>query len=468
MISLISSLLLTACIPGGSPAAALEERGGLRPALSGPEETATSEDGVFTIHWTEEGEDRPGQYSDLDGNGLPDAIDRILVGLTTAAAAYEDSGYRTVNSDGGGGDSAGIDVYVREIDAFGYAIPIDGTFGTSCYMELDPHLDGLGAGVAESVAAHELHHCVQYAYTTATHSWIYEATATYEQYLLFEGPALDGGLALLWNQRLGGADRKLSALGDRFEYSGFVFLKFWSEFGGGDHSRVVDLWEQLSETSVWREAVDLQSTEQWDQPFEDTFADLSLWKFFACRRDDGGHFDTETHPCVLPGISVDVVGLEPDASQVDFVFDDGPYAAKFTELSAPSDSLVLVADCAVEPEGARGGLSLVSVDSYGVRGEEARSHADGGGDLTVRLGPGLDTQGTVGLVALSADSIPALLTCGLRWEDPPPPEGAASECSCSSTPSHTPGLAFGLLALGLVLRARLRGRSRTSPGSVAC
>lgn len=449
---------MTSCFLGSSPAALLEERGGGRPTLSGPALTADSADGVFTVHWTEEGEDRPGQMVDADESGLPDAIDRILVGLESARESYMDAGYRAVGSDDFGGGTETIDVYVRDIDAFGFAHPITTTAGTSCFIELDPQLHSLGDGAAESVAAHELHHCVQYAYTTASHPWIYEATATFEQYRLFSGPALDAALALLWNQRLRGAGRPLSTRGDRFEYSGFVFLKFWSEFGGVDHSRVVSLWERLAVQSVWKEAVDLEAEAQWDRPFEELALDLATWKFFACSRDDGQHWSGSSHPCILPAVSVELEPLapfEPPESPQPFswAFDDTPFTALFGEVSVLDAGLSPKVSCVVAPEGARVGLGLSAIDEAGVGTGGATAFGDAGTPVEVVYEGELDAYGSVGLVVVSLADVPAELDCDWSWEERPDPSdlGDGSGCACGEVPVGRRG--GGLLWLPVLLAA---------------
>ena len=290
--------------------------------------------------------------------------------------------------------------------------------------------------MAESVAAHELHHCVQYAYTTASHPWIYEASATFEQYLLFEGPALDAGLALLWNQRLRGADRPLHTRGDRFEYSGFVFLKFWSEYGGWNHGAVVGLWEQLAQTPPWKEAVAAHSEAVFNQDFDATFAELSVWKFFACSREPaagGGHFDSERHPCILPAISVDVLDVEDEATSVDFSFDDGPYVASFAEMPNHNGEQVLGVDCEVSgAEGARGGLVVVELSEEGQRESEDRGLSEAGSGFSLSVGPGLDVFGSLGFVSTSHGDAPASLHCELSWTDPPEPSAEPGGCGCNS------------------------------------
>src|SRR5438552_2770428 len=83
---------------------------------------------------------------------------------------------------------------------------------------------GGGREVYGSVAAHAVHHTLQYAVTVNLHPWIYEATSTYAQYLLFEDRTLDVLREALWAIRLGGAGEPLDTTGGQFEYAGMVWL----------------------------------------------------------------------------------------------------------------------------------------------------------------------------------------------------------------------------------------------------
>ncbi|MFT7520897.1 MAG: hypothetical protein ACI9MC_003048, partial [Kiritimatiellia bacterium] len=205
---------------------------GWRPSVSGNEQIAVSETGLFRVHYTVEGEDSP---SGAVTDDVPDMVPRVLVALEDGRAAFELAGWRRLSRDDGDGGDDAIDVYITQLDAFGYANATlsDSGDGASCFLRLDPDLPTLGEGIVESVSYHELHHCVQYRYTTETAPWIYEAQATLEQYRLADNAASDVLVNVLWIQRLTQPERGLDKVGARFEYAGFVFAKFWEEAHDG-------------------------------------------------------------------------------------------------------------------------------------------------------------------------------------------------------------------------------------------
>ena len=152
------------CIPDLHDPRLAREAG--RPTLSGEDQTNSR--GRWVIHWTDSGTDAV-IGGDANGDGTPDAIPRILDALDFGAARYEADGWRPILDDDGRGGDTNIDIYLRVVDVNGYSYPVavSGKSGHSCYIEIDPTLATQGQ-VLESVAVHELHHCVQFAYTTET------------------------------------------------------------------------------------------------------------------------------------------------------------------------------------------------------------------------------------------------------------------------------------------------------------
>lgn len=441
-----------------------EARGSWRPVLSGPEHTVTTEDGSLVVHWTEEGGDAIAEAGDGDGNGLPDGIDRILDGLETGTAAYLADGWRPILMDEGGGGTEAVDVYVQDIEAFGYAWSQAVQGGFSCWLALDPRNTDLGEGMAESVAAHELHHCVQYAYTAAADSWIYEATATYEQYLLFDGPAIGTALQALWSQRLLGMHRPLADTGDRYEYAGFVFVKYLVDRGvQGDE---VALWESLAQQPAWPEALEAESQRKWGEPFDLSFALFAAWNLFACGRDDGQHYDPATHPCLLEGNPIPIEELDEVASRVEFVAEEATHTAAHAELWARGDSRPIELSCAVSPEEARAVVVLVEVDGWGAQAQEAIGSASAGEPLVVRLDAEVDSAGSFGIAAASVGAVPARIECDVARVEPilEEPAGIDQGCSCRAGGRRPPGLVPGVMLAGLAARWMAGGRCRRERG----
>lgn len=433
-------------------------RGELRPVLSGPEQTVSTDDGAWIVHWTDSGADRLAALNDDDGNGRPDGLDAILLGLEAGTASFADHGYRPVVPDGGAGGTDAVDVYVRQIDAFGYAYPqfMGEDEGFSCYVELDPDNSNLGAATSASVAAHEAHHCVQYAYTVDSESWIYEATATYEQYLLFDGPALDLALGVLWNQRLRGMAQPIATTGERFEYAGFLLLKHFADRAGADAPTRV--WEHLAAEPDWASGLDNYTREAHGEGLGRAYTTWSLWNLFGCARDDGGHYDPSTHPCTLTEVTPEVTLLEEAPEVVAFTHEEAPFTALLAELPGDGSGDPIELACNVGPNGALAELALVALSSDGVGGEVAVGSARAGEVLEVRLLDAVDPRGSIGIVSTSIGPVAAAIECGLARVAPV--EEVPSDCSCSATdrPAASAG-GLALLLLGIAARRR-RGRTR--------
>lgn len=433
-------------------------RGGeARPTLSGPVQTLDSDDGSFRLHWTDEGQDAPTAQGDGDGNGRPDFIDRILDGLETGQSAFADGGWRPVAPDDGSEGGDAIDVYVRAIDANGYAFHAPPAAGSdaasSCTIHLEASLGDSLDGVLESVAAHELHHCVQYAYTTAAPSWLLEATATHQQYLVFDSAALQAALDVLWITRLTQPDRPVASLGGRYEYAGFLFVFFWESFGELDAERPPGLWEALAEhDGAWVQALDAESERLFDQPWTETFVDFATWNAFACGRDDGAHYDAQRFPCQLDT----TVPVEEPGDSLLIELPDTRYAAAYASWSADGDDRPIELTCA-DPgaDGARARVRLMALDRFLRPAEVVDVAGRGGESFSVRLEGDVDVAGSVLAVVASTGSDPITVDCAVERVEPvvdaPPPSG--SGCDCGSSDASA-----ALLPLLLLLPKQRRRR----------
>jgi hypothetical protein len=505
--ALLAASAAAACFPGPSPnagiAALSAARGEApRPVLSGPEETLASADGDFVVHWTMEGEDRPDPAGDEDGSGVPDYPERLLEGLLLARDQYLALGWRPILPDAGAAGSDAVDVYVHAIEANGYAylVPVDADPGASCFIEIDPELGDLGDVGLESVAAHELHHCVQFGYSGASASWIYEATATFAQYGVYSDPLLQAALDVLWNIRLRGMDQPIDSVGNRFEYAGFLLLKFWEEYpeGSADPAAGPALWERLALLPDWREALDAEAEARWDQGLDRSFLDFAAWNRFACSRDDGAHYDPLRYPCELPAVSVDVEEVAPGSALLFAVHEDATHTALYFDLPADGDERPVELRCdpvdAGSADGSEARVRLIAVDAYGKAGEEADATGRDAESFTLRLDGEIDPAGSVAIVAASTGETAAASECTIQRVDavePPPdaadPEGEGCACAAATAPSLAgagwPAAGGLLAALGLRRRGSGRGRGpaptaspalsprplrRTSPGSGAC
>lgn len=406
-----------------------------RPQLSGPVERVQL-DG-FTIHFTRTGADAPPD-TDTDADGLPDLIDAVIDGLSTGVVAFAEEGFRPlVGDDSAGGDDA-IDVYITDIDAYGYAIPVSsGGQGWSCYMQIDPGTDVFGR-IAESVAVHELHHCVQFRYNPNLASWIYEAGATYEQYTHVTDPVLDYALGALYAMRLGAPELKLASTVDRHEYAGFLWMKFWTEFEGYDPSRLPRLWEALADAQGWQAGLRIASEEAFGLPLEQVYWHHVAWNGFACGGSDGLHYLDDPLPCVvdttLPLVPWD--GTEP----IEIHHSEGPFTSQTLELALEQPS-----ELSLSCEGLDG-LRYGLVHLVGGQGVQTVEHvAPSAVQPTLALQPGEHARAVV-----VGTENPLNATCSVELREPRP-----AGCSTTGAQARGLGLLVGLLGL--------RRRAQTSP-----
>ncbi len=169
-------------------------------------------------------------------------------------------------------------------------------------MELDPGVAaGLGERVFASVAGHELHHCLQFAVTTGLDAWIYEATSTYAQYLLFtDDEALGLGRDVLWQLRLARSEEALDVTEGQLEYAAMVWVKYLLDRGGGDRAALLGLWQAMATAGDWEAGHAAALPALFGVPtLLDGAAELAEWQWFACDRDDGRHWRDDPARCVL-------------------------------------------------------------------------------------------------------------------------------------------------------------------------
>ncbi|MBI5480290.1 MAG: hypothetical protein HY906_15605, partial [Deltaproteobacteria bacterium] len=273
-----------------------------RPTLSGPELLWEPPGGRFLVHYTLEGQDAPTELADVDPqNGVPDLLDDFGLGLNEAWDLFVgQDGWAPPPADEGRGGDDRLDVYVRVIDAFGYTyyepLPAGGDPHTS-HLELSNSLAGMGPVTVRSIAAHELHNALQAALTTALEPWIFEATATWAQYLVYSGDwLLDIARDTLWTLRLQGAARAFDDTGARFDYAGMIWIKFLLEQGGFPRRTVLDLWQALAAENDWVRGHERALPALGFALLPEAVETFAEWNLFACHRADGHHYTDAAGP----------------------------------------------------------------------------------------------------------------------------------------------------------------------------
>ncbi len=437
---------MTALLVALALAGVREPRGSDRPTLPDDAQSVLSPDGRYRLHWSDSREFAPqGPVED----GIPFGVTVVLQALQDAELAYAQRGYRPTTGDDGTGGDAALDVYFLPINANGYAYPLadaspDG--GAACYIELDNSLRG---GILSSVAQHELHHCVQFRYSTRSASWIYEASATWEQYLL-AGESLDLGLQLLYAARLAEPNRPINDRGDRYEYAGFLLFKHLDEFRR-PAPRSVDVWQALARDPDWEPALERVADDAFGLSLAEWFAAYSTWNAFACGLSDEAHYDETVAGCTSPQ-AVPIQGVitgEPTA----IVLPDAPYASQTLEWTPDTEGDTVLVQCDAPESGALV-LTVVPVDADGIGQVPART-AERMSAITLRSLDAVPDGGSARIVVASTGDEPLSVTCSVGPAESIVAEG--STCSATRIPLGWSAVWLSTIA-GLGRRGRRRRR----------
>ncbi len=437
---------MTALLVAVALAGVREPRGSDRPTLPADAQTVLSADGRYRLHWSESRDFAPQGPTE---DGIPFGVTVVLQALEEAESAYAERGYQpTTGDDGTGGDTA-LDVYFLPIDANGYAYPLTDASpqgGAACYIELD---NGLRGSILSSVAQHELHHCVQYRYSTRSASWIYEASATWEQYLL-ASESLDLGLQLLYAARLAQPDRPIDDRGNRYEYAGFLLFKHLDEFRR-PAPRSVDVWEALARDPDWEPALERVADDAFGLSLAEWFAAYSTWNAFACGLSDEAHYDETIAGCTSPQ-AIPIQGVITGETTA-IVLPEAPYASHTLEWTPDTDGDAVQVRCDTPESGALV-LTVVPVDRDGFGQVPARTD-ERTSAITLRTADAVPDGGLVRIIIASTGDEPLSVTCTVGPAAVIPAVG--STCSTTRIP-----LGWSPLWLSTIVGLGRRGRRRRS------
>ena len=372
-----------------------------RPLIDGTVLSHPSADGHFRIWYTLDGGDA---LTDLAGdedpaNGVPDAVDVVEEGLSRCWELFVDQqGWRPPGDDEGEGGDSRLDVYMRHIDHNGLASHEWHDDHWAAYLQIEPDVAEMGGDLMASVAAHELHHAIQYSYTVDPHTWVHEASATYAQYLIYsETVAVTAALQLLWALRLEDPSIGLDTTGDRQEYAGLVWVKFLVDRGGGDLSIFRLWWEILSEDPDWQTSISTLALQLGDDDACSLFAEYGEWLYFGCARNDDGHWLDDGLDCIMDiGAALDQEGIVPPETWTIDALEPFGFSLNAVDLDPGEASLVLGAQGSSSAAWAVRVVPLADGEGF----EGTTGQPDGEGEIALLLD--LDTGADQLLVVLAS------------------------------------------------------------------
>jgi len=289
----------------------------LKSYLSGPEMTFQydSPGGFFKIHYdTVPPEKVPPE--DLDGNNIPDYVERTSAYLDSAYNAYTAMGFLPPPTDSVSGGDERYDVYLISLNAYGVTIP-DGP-GDSAWNDYksyiwihysflvdwlgendDPQGDTIGA--QKVTAAHEFHHAVQFAYVynAGEYQWLMEMTSTWMEEVLF--PEVNDNHNYLFSFLSKPHLRLHDNLDPYHKYGGFVWMGFLHQ--KFDPSITRRIWEAARyNTSL--DAVD-SGLAYYGTDLKTVFPEFTLWNYYTGDRAVAGSYYAEAAD--YPQVAIDQV-----------------------------------------------------------------------------------------------------------------------------------------------------------------
>lgn len=149
-------------------------------------------------------------------------------------------------------------------------------------------------------------------------SWIYEATATYAQYLLFDDALLTFARDALWIIRLGDPEFALDTVGNRYEYAGMVWVKYLVDKGTRDRKKLLYLWSAMAYAHDWVQGHDdFAVADLGLAGFDAAVEDYAVWNWFACASSDGRHYNPSNLGCLGGTVSrTEITGFPVDGTTV--------------------------------------------------------------------------------------------------------------------------------------------------------
>ncbi len=271
--------------------------------------TYDSPGGFFKLHYDVTGTNAV-PSTDGNGNTIPDYIEKCAAYMDSSLARHQALGYLNPPSDGAWGGDSKFDVYFEDMGYYGYAVP-EGA-GPNPWNDYYSHLvlhrnffgfpsnddpEGNQAGAAKATAAHEFHHCIQFAYDAGEGSWFMELDATYMEDIVFD-QVNDNYNYLSSFQN----DPQVSLMDESIHmYASFIWGIYLVE--RFDTTLMRAAWNGARYKSIFDAMSDsLLAFTGYSQ--DSAFAEFAVWNYFTGSRDLGGTFHEAS---AYPSVAVDRV-----------------------------------------------------------------------------------------------------------------------------------------------------------------
>jgi hypothetical protein len=400
---LLCVLLASALTLGSSAVVTAQEASGER----------TLSSAHFTITWNDEGRDAP-DPTDVDGDGVPDGVQRLLTAFEEARAFLLALGWREPPGD------EGYPLYVSGGEQRGSTQELPGGTGRSkpSFIVVPPRFvdASLSLDRMKVFAVHEYHHAIQIGYDSDEAFWIGEATSTWLEDLFVD--ELDPNHYLL-GSFLASPERSLLEADGAHEYGSFLFLQFLVErYDDGDPGIVRELWEEMAVPEAFAGAGDRQVVEALRVLLErrgvglaDAWGEYLLWQRRLTHFEEGIPYRSAAGE-VLPLQSDRRVRRE--SCRIDVDGGARPFAGEYARFAPHPRSARSLAVLTVQ--GPPGTAGYYAVKPLGAPASEHRFSFDENGlsQASIPFSPGSIAAVTVG-VGHTAER-PAPLAYSLRVE----------------------------------------------------
>ncbi len=238
---------------------------------------------------------------DLDSNGIPDFVEQCASYLDSTLDYHQSFGWLLPPSDQGLGGDTLYDVYFKEMNLYGYAVPEGpgpASWGDAySYLVLNNDFEGFlpnddpegdVAGAAKVTCAHEFHHAVQFAYDSDDDVWFMEMDATASEDLIFD---LTNDNYQYLPGFFSSPEKSLMEPGNH-AYSSFIWGIYLVE--RYDSTIFRRIWEGARYQTTFAVMRDtLVALTGWQ--LDSAFAEFAVWNYMTSIRDDGLHYG-ETYP----------------------------------------------------------------------------------------------------------------------------------------------------------------------------